>query len=190
MYEAVFTSKILFPVFVIWYYVFVIQRRVFAIQWCVFVIQLCVFAIQLCVFVIQLCVFLIQLCVDYLVMSVYRSPYYAFLFFIQLWLVAIQLLNIDPILIDHSYLSPQKHRWIRQAQDGRSLAVCFKESVRRGLLEIIQKLNVGHQQYHEADYFINWIDWKQSCVSMPNLQISMIVYSAVFQRWSIWWGMK
>ena len=71
--------------------------------------QLCVFAIQLCGFAIQLCVFDIQLCVDYSMMSVYRSRYYAFLYFIQLWLVAIQLFNIDPILIDGLYLSPQKH---------------------------------------------------------------------------------
>ena len=37
--------------------------------------------------------------------------YYAFLFFIQLLLVAIQLFNIDPILIDRLHLSQQKHRW-------------------------------------------------------------------------------
>ena len=48
--------------------------------------QLCVFAIQLCGFAIQLCVFDIQLCVDYSMMSVYRSRYYAFLYFIQLWM--------------------------------------------------------------------------------------------------------
>ena len=57
-----------------------------------------------------------------------------------------------------------------------------KESVRSGLLEIIQKLNVGNLQYHEADYIyiINWLDWKQPCVSMRNLQTSMTVCSAVF----------
>ena len=44
-------------------------------------------------------------------MSVYRWRYYAFLFFIQLWLVAIQLFNIDPILIDRLHLSQQKNRW-------------------------------------------------------------------------------
>ena len=45
-------------------------------------------------------------------MSVYHSRYYSFLFFIQLWLLAFQLFNIHPILIDHLYLSPQKHCWI------------------------------------------------------------------------------
>ena len=40
-----------------------------------------------------------------------KTKNYAFLFFIQLWLIAIQLFNIDSILIDSLYLSPQKHRW-------------------------------------------------------------------------------
>ena len=35
-----------------------------------------------------------------------------FVNFIELWLVAIQLFNIDSILIDRLYLSPQKHRWL------------------------------------------------------------------------------
>ena len=30
----------------------------------------------------------------------------------ELWLVAIQLFNIDSISIDRLYLSPQKHRWL------------------------------------------------------------------------------
>ena len=32
--------------------------------------------------------------------------------FIELWLVAIQLVNIVSISIDRLYLSPQKHRWL------------------------------------------------------------------------------
>ena len=35
-----------------------------------------------------------------------------FMNFIELWLVAIQLFNIDSISIDRLYLSPQKHRWL------------------------------------------------------------------------------
>ena len=40
-----------------------------------------------------------------------------------------------------------------------------KESVQSGLLEIIQKLNVGNLQYHEADYFYYKVDRLETILS-------------------------
>ena len=40
-----------------------------------------------------------------------------FMNFIELWLVTIQLFNIDSISTDRLYLSPQKHRWFQDVSD-------------------------------------------------------------------------
>ena len=63
--------------------------------------------------IFQLLLFVIKLSRSFsrLIIAVCHAISY-FMNFIELWLVAIQLFNIDSISIDCLYLSPQKHRCI------------------------------------------------------------------------------
>ena len=53
---------------------------------------------------------------SHLIITVCHAISY-FMNFIELWLVTIQLFNIDSISTDRLYLSPQKHRWFQDVSD-------------------------------------------------------------------------
>ena len=108
-YEAVFISKILFTVCRFNYVCLTFNYVFLSFN---YYISSCLLDIQLCS-ILSFNYYFLSLnypwSFSHLIITVCHAISY-FMNFIELWLVAIQLFNIDSISIDRLYLSPKKHR--------------------------------------------------------------------------------